>query len=190
MPRPPKLTDEQRERLRPLELELHQAARKGDYPTVRRLVAEIQELLRPTGHETRLQKSKAWLFEAALEAGEIQRAISGFEGIRAKTNKRTRIYLEATALLAICHLRRGDLPSAEPLIADAFDRVTNISSDRRRRQFYRRLVDRFQEEWTKVVLTETPRREDIDPEEPGGSREACRTRDKGGTFPPSWTASI
>lgn len=164
MPRPPKLTEEQKKKLRPLELQLHKAARNGEYRRAQQLVAQIQKLIRPTGHETRLQKSKAWLYEAALEAGNTQQAISGFEGIRAKMDKRTRIYLEATALLAICHLRRGDLEAAEPRIAEAFDKVKNISSERRRRQFYRRLVDRFESEWMRAVLTETPLDGDVDPE--------------------------
>jgi hypothetical protein len=45
---------------------------------------QIQRLLRPTGHETRLMKAKAWLFEAAMEAGEPQTAeasLSALNGV-------------------------------------------------------------------------------------------------------------
>jgi hypothetical protein len=48
-----------------------------------------QTLLRPTGHETRLQQAKAWLFEAAMEAGELDTAELGFIGVRKKTAQGT-----------------------------------------------------------------------------------------------------
>jgi len=152
--RPPPLTDLQKRRLGELEPALRLASKRGDYSEARRLTQAIQGLLRKTGHETRLQQAKNWLFEAALEDGRIQTAISGFEGVRKKTNKRTRVYLEATALLAISYLRLRDFDSAKPLIAEAHARVNNINSDRRRRQFQRRLVDRFEVEWTIAVLAD------------------------------------
>jgi hypothetical protein len=47
-------------------------------------------------------QSKVWLFEAAMEAGNLDIAEAGFVGVRAKCSKGTRLHLEATALLAIC----------------------------------------------------------------------------------------
>src|SRR5229473_6082835 len=114
MPRPLPLTENQKQRLHALEPELRNASRLGDYSTARRITAEIQALLRPTRHETRLQQAKAWLFEAAMEAGDLNTAELGFIGVRKKTTPGTRIYLEATALLAICYLRKDRLDLAEP----------------------------------------------------------------------------
>jgi hypothetical protein len=147
MARPPELTDAQRRRLAFLEPQLREAVRDADYQGATRLTAEIQDVLRPTGHETRLMRSKNWLYEAALEAGRFQTAISGLSGVRQKVSSSTRVYLEATALLAIAQLRRGAIEKAQPFIFEALQLAdTSIRSDRRRRQFRRRLVARFEEE--------------------------------------------
>ncbi len=91
-------------------------------------------------------QAKAWLFEAAMEAGELDTAELGFIGVRKKTSKGTRIHLEATALLAICYLRRDRFDLAEPLIAETLKREKSIGSEARRRRFIRTVVKRFEEE--------------------------------------------
>jgi hypothetical protein len=91
-------------------------------------------------------QDKAWLFEAAMEAGELGDAELGFIGVRKKTVPGTRIYLEATALLAICYLRKNRLDLAEPLIAETLKREKNIGSVARRRKFICTVVKRFEEE--------------------------------------------
>lgn len=147
MAKQPRLTDEQKVKLHEFEPALKAAVRRGDYRAARQLTANIQNVLRPTGHETRLMKAKNWLFEAALEAGKLQTAISGLSGVRQKTSPRTRIYLEATALMAIAHLRRCDVASARPFIVETMERTDKIiRSERRRRQFRKRYVERFEEE--------------------------------------------
>lgn len=164
MSQPPNLTDEQRRRLSRLEPVLRDAARRGDYDTARRIAAEVQEVLRPTGHETRLMQAKVWLFEAAMQAGKISSiAIPGFAGIRGKMRRTTRVYLEATALLAICHLRLNDLEKAEPFMADAIRRDVNIQSLRRRAAFRRRMIDRFEAEWVLATLRAARPFEAMDP---------------------------
>ncbi len=146
MPRPPVLTTDQKSRLHVLEPALRNAIRLGDYDSARRITAEIQILLRTSGHETRLMQAKAWLFEAAMEAGELDIAESGFIGIRKKTSDGTRIYLEATALLAICYLRKHRLDLAEPFISETLRKQKNIGSPARRRKFIRATIARFEEE--------------------------------------------
>src|SRR5262245_23460823 len=118
MPRPPPLTQVQKERLSRLEPALREAAGRGDHSAAKGFAADIQPVLRRTGHETRLMQAKNWLFEAALVAGELDTAKAGFIGVRAKTNSKTRVYLEATALLALCFIREGVLDKAEPLMAE------------------------------------------------------------------------
>lgn len=145
MPAPPRLTPLQRQRLRLLEPALREAARCGDYEGAKRHAADIQVLLRPTGHENRLMQAKNWLFEAAMGAGNLQLAESGFTGIRQKTSKGSRLHLEATALLAICYLRQRKLTQAEPLIAEVLT-SHNIKSETGRRRFLRHIVGRFEEE--------------------------------------------
>ena len=152
MAKPKNLTTDQKEKLAELEPNLRQAVRLGDYANAKKITAKIQAVLRPTGHETRLMKSKNWLFEAAMEAGEIHTAISGFTGIRQKVSKNTRIYLEATALLAICHLRLKNLGSAEPLMAEVLRNDKYIKSKAKRRDFRRRVAERFKQEGALAAL--------------------------------------
>jgi hypothetical protein len=146
MARPPRLTDEQRKSLKILEPSLRNSARLGDYTTAKQVALEIQKILRPTGHETRLMQSKNWLFEAALEGGEIITATHGFEGVRQKTSPGTRVHLEASALLAICYLRSGDIDAAKPLMQVVLGNLDWIPSQERRRQFRSRVIQRFDEE--------------------------------------------
>lgn len=146
MPRPPKLTEIQRNRLKILEPALRNAVRLADYDSAKRIASDIQAVLRPTGHEARLMQAKNWLFEAAMEAGHFEIAMAGLRGIRQKMARTTRTHLEATALLAICHLRRNEVSEAEPLIGDVLQNDANISSERRRRQFRLRAIQRFEEE--------------------------------------------
>jgi hypothetical protein len=94
----------------------------------------------------RLFQSKNWLFESALEAGELGLARKGFEGIRASVSPTTRLYLEATALLAVCLLRDGDIEAAKPYMAEVLANTDVIESHFQRRVFKRRLIDRFDEE--------------------------------------------
>jgi hypothetical protein len=144
--RPPPLTNKQREQLSSLEPALKACVRTADIVAARKIAAQIQILLRATGHETRLLQAKNWLYECAMEAGEIQFAIAGFSGTRQLASPRTRLYFEATVLLGICYLRRRNLLEAEVIIGEAFRKINNITSDRRRRQFHERLVTRLEEE--------------------------------------------
>lgn len=167
MPRPPRLTDRQKTQLKRLEPVLRDAARRGDYETAKLIAAEIQDVLRPTGHETRLMQAKNWLFQAAMEADKITSvAIPGFTGVRKKMRPQTRVYLEATALLATCHLRLNNLDKAEPYVAEALRRVdSNITSSKRRIQFKKRMIARFEAEWVLATLRASRPRENLDPDE-------------------------
>lgn len=151
MPKPPNLTSVQKERLHVLEPALRDAARRGDYRAAKQHAADIQSLLRASGHETRLMQAKNWLFQAAMEAGELGVAIAGFSGIRQKVSTRTRVYLEATALLAICHIRQRNVTAAEPLMAEVLV-SKNIKSEARRRKFLRLAVRKFEEEGVLAAL--------------------------------------
>lgn len=154
MGRPPKLTDEQKRKLKIFEEKLRRAVYSGNYKFAKEVVYDIQKLLRPTGHETRLMKAKNWLFEAALEAGELGIAEKGFQGVRKKVNKNTRVHLEASALLAILYLRQGKINEAEPLMRDVLKNDKVIRSQRRNRQFRLNTIRRFEEEATLASFRE------------------------------------
>lgn len=153
---PPRLTESQKKSLHIWEPALRAAVNRGDYTTAKAAVKHIQDILRPTGHETRLMKAKNWLFEAAMEAGNLQFAITGLSGVRKKVSSRTRIYLEATALLAVCHLRQGDVESAKPFMSESI-RIAriNIKTERQRAIFWQKLIKRFEEESLIAALSGT-----------------------------------
>jgi hypothetical protein len=142
MSRPPPLTEVQKQRLSALEPALKGAVYAADYTRAKQFAADIQGILRATGHETRLMQSKNWLFEAALNAGEVLTAEAGFRGIRAKTTKTTRVYLEASALLAVCLLRQKRLIDAEPLIQEVLG-SKSIKDATRRRHFIESVTSRY-----------------------------------------------
>lgn len=159
----PSLTDEQKRQLSLLEPSLRIAAARRNFKECEQLTAYIQNILRPTGHETRLMKSKNWLFETAMEVGKLDYAISGFMGIRQKVATSTRLYLEATALLAICHLRKKDLASAKPFMIEAIHCEKNIKSKASRSDFRIALAKRFdQEALLASIATDIKEEMDID----------------------------
>ena len=140
------LTEEQKKKLSILEPMLREAADSRDFDKAKEITTKIQNILRPTGHETRLMQAKNRLFEVAMESGNVETAISGFFAVRQKVSKRTRLYLEATALLAICYLRQKDLASARPYMVEALSCEKNITADQRRSEFKVALAKRFEEE--------------------------------------------
>ena len=152
MAKPPPLTDDQKSRLSRLEPRLRACVRLADLDEANRIAASIQQLLRPTGHETRLLQAKNWLYETALEANNLTYAKLGFEGTLQKAAPQTRLHLEATALLAICYLREKNLPKARELLQQAVENINNIKSIQRRRQFHHRLLQRLEEESVLVGL--------------------------------------
>jgi hypothetical protein len=175
MPTPPPLTDVQKSRLATLEPALRMAVYAADYKLAKIIASDIQELLRATGHETRLMKSKNWLFEAALNANEYRMAEAGFRGIRNKTAETTRVHLEATALLIVCLLRQKRFLEAEPLISKAL-KSRAIKDAIRRRDFLQSVTSRFQlESYISAIRdlgTESFSAEDVDAE----AIEAVKTK--------------
>ncbi|MNZ81818.1 hypothetical protein D3C78_1004980 [compost metagenome] len=147
------LTNEQKKALSILEPKLKSASERRDLEEAKRITLEIQNLLRPTGHENRLMFAKNFLFETAMEAGKIDFAIQGLTSIKNKTSSTTRLHLEATTLLAICHLRRKNLDAAKPYMIEALKYEKNIKSPTQRTEFKIALTKRFDEEALLSSLT-------------------------------------
>ncbi|WP_446808413.1 hypothetical protein ACH50O_14055 [Methylomonas sp. 2BW1-5-20] len=142
----PNLTETQKKELTKLEGKLKVSSRVGNYEEAIKITSKIQELLRPTGHETRLMESKNRLFETAMVAGKFGTASRGFIGVRKKVSSKTRLYLEATALLAICYIRSKSLSEARPYMIEALNCAKNIKSERKRKEFRIYLSKRFEDE--------------------------------------------
>ncbi|HET8701852.1 MAG TPA: hypothetical protein VFL97_09330 [Nitrococcus sp.] len=81
-----------------------------------------------------------------MDANRITYAKNGFIGVRKLSGETTRLYLEASSLLAVCHLRSKDLDPAKKLLREVIGKINNIQSDRTRHQFQRRLISRVEEE--------------------------------------------
>ena len=154
MSRPAPLSEEQKRALSKLEPALRICVVSADLEKAKEITEKIQAILRPTGHETRLLQSKNWLYETALEAGNLTYAKMGFEGTIQKSSSRTRLHLEAVSLLAICYLRERNIKKARELIVKAVENISNIKSDARRKQFHRRLITRLEEESILVAIVD------------------------------------
>jgi hypothetical protein len=141
-----KLNDNQEKRIKILGKKLESTIANSDYKAAKSITLEIQEILRPAGQETRLMKYKNWLYEAAIEAGENLAAIDGLKAIRLKTNKNTRVHLEAGLLLAIAFIRVNDLKKAEPYIKEVLKNDKVIKSESKRIEFREGAIERFREE--------------------------------------------
>jgi hypothetical protein len=145
------LSATQRERLRKLEAKLRAAVRAGEPERAAELAAEIQGLFGSDRRHHRLLRAKLWAFEAALDVNSLGYAETGFIGIRQLCGSGTRLYLEASILLAVCKLRLRKIPEAKKLVREVVSKLNHIKSDRTRRQFQGRLIERIEEE---CILTE------------------------------------
>ncbi len=143
---PEKLTTNQKKRLKILEPKLKLAIEVKDYRLAKSLVQDLQSLLRPSGHTTRLAQYKIRLYELALENNNLNTAIEGLSSVRKIVSQKTRLYLEATALLAICYLRLKDLENAKPLIREVLTNNSAIKTERTRKEFRVEIINRFDQE--------------------------------------------
>ena len=158
MDRPIRLSEEQKKALSNLEPALRKCVASADLEKAKAITIKIQKLLRPTGHETRLLQAKNWLYETALEAGELSYAKLGLEETIQKSSSATRLHLEAVTLLAICYLRERDIEKAKELVIDAVEKIYNIRTFWRREQFYRRLITRLEQESILISLVDGVKR--------------------------------
>jgi hypothetical protein len=141
-----KLHEYQLNALRPLEAELRKAVALADTETALEIAKKIQDLFPDDRSHHRLLQAKLWAFEACVDANRLAYAESGLIGIRKLSAPSTRLYLEASALLAVSLLRQKKIPESKKIIREVVANISNIVSDRRRHQFQRRFISRIEEE--------------------------------------------
>jgi len=141
-----KLTEKQLAALRPLELELRKAVQQAESEEAIELAGKVQALFPNDRTHHRLLRAKLWAFEACLDANRLTYAESGLIGIRKLSGPTTRLYLEASSLLAVCFLRQKKTPESKKLIHEVILKINNIESDRTRHKFQKRLIERVEEE--------------------------------------------
>lgn len=139
---PPHIKD----RLPKLEAQLQDAVKSGNIDRAKEVAQEIQVLFGNERSHHRLLRAKLWAFEAALDENLLSYAESGFIGIKSRANSNTRLYLEATCLLAVCALRQKNFAKAKGLIRTVMSKINNIKSDKTRHQFQKRMIERIEEE--------------------------------------------
>lgn len=141
-----KLTEWQMAEIKPLEFELRKAVQQAESEVAVELAGKIQNLFPYDRKHHRLLRAKLWAFEACLDANRLPYAEAGLIGIRKLSEPNTRLYLEASSLLAVCFLRQKKIPESKKLIYEVISKINNIASDRTRNQFQKRLIDRIEEE--------------------------------------------
>lgn len=142
----PKLTEKQKERLKVLEPKLKLAIENRDFDIAISLTSDLQDLLKPTGNYNRLIQSKNRLYELAIDCNKLETAITGLLSNRKMVSKKTRLYLEATALLAIAYLCQNDFENAKPYIQEVLKNDSIIKTERTRKAFNSEIIQRFDEE--------------------------------------------
>ena len=154
MTRPLKIPERQLERVRWLEDQLERAARAGELNKAKVALDDLKPILNKYHHTARLLQAYLKLYEGALESWNLDVAKRGFEFVRNQAGKNTRIYLEATALLAISHLREQNTFSAEPLMAEVLRNEEIIKSEKQRTTFRQEIIDRFDQEGALAALAD------------------------------------
>jgi hypothetical protein len=132
--------------LRPLEAELKRAVAAGDPDGAIDAASKIQPLFDFDRSHHRLLKAKLWVFESCVDANRLPYAERGLIGVRNRASSTTRLSLEAGALLAVVFLRQKKTSDAKKLIREVIENINNITSDRTRHQFQKRLIERIEEE--------------------------------------------
>ena len=151
---PIKLTDIQKRRLSVLKPQFEKALFSRDLNTAKIVLNDIQSTLSLNNHLTLLAQYRNWFFELALDKEKYAIAESGFISVRRSVRKNTRIYLEASALLAICYLRLSNVEKAKPLIREVLNNGGVIKTERTRRLFNKNIIQRFDEEVALYSLTD------------------------------------
>lgn len=150
-----KLEGVQKERATRLECQLEIAYKNVELGAAKVIIQDLQDIYVRFGQTTLYGIAKNKLYEIAIEAGNLEFAESGLLGLRQKFNKRTRMYLEATVLLAICYIRKDDINKAEPLITEVLKNEHVIKSEAKRSEFYKSVIERFDEEATLRAIRNT-----------------------------------
>lgn len=155
MPRQEKIPAQELEKVQQFEKVILQEANLGNLEKAKIALNKIKPILNRYHHKARLLQSYLVLYEGALENWNLDLAKRGFEFVRREASKETRLYLEATFLLAVSHLREQDLFSAEPYIFEVVNNEHFIPSKKQREIFLREVIDRFDQEGAITALAKT-----------------------------------
>ena len=155
MPAPIKLPKQQLKRVHELESRFNEELRKGNLKSAKLILNNLKDILKTHFHAARLLENYLKLYETAMESWQISLARKGFEFVRNNASVNTRLYLEATTLLAICHLREKNIDLAEPFMAEVLKNDKGIKSESKRFEFRAAVIERFDQEGALAALSES-----------------------------------
>lgn len=100
----------------------------------------------------------------AMDQGQLDLAIDGFESNRKLINSKTKLYLETTALLAITHLRKQNIAEAKPYIKKVLQSSDIIKTEATKIKFNEEVINRFDEEYVQAAIrTDRPSQLNLEP---------------------------
>jgi hypothetical protein len=140
------LTEKQKQRLKILEPQFRKAIVQMNLESAKTIMHDLQDVLRPSGHMIKLIQHKNKLYELAIEKGEFEVALAGLKSHREILSDNTRLYIESTALLAICYLRMQMIEEAKPFIKEVLLNDKVIKTVQKRKIFRSEIIERFNEE--------------------------------------------
>jgi hypothetical protein len=132
--------------LKRLDPQLEKAIEDADLGAAAIVIADLQDLLRPTQHFSRLAKAKNKYCELLIEKNKLESAEAILLSNRNALKQRTRTYLETSALLAVCYIQMQNIEKARPYIAEVLNRNNAIKTEHTREKFVKGVIDRFSEE--------------------------------------------
>lgn len=138
-----KLSIAQKQTLQDNEVLLRNA---NDLLSAKQAIEAIQRVFIDQRDHHRLLQAKLYYYELFLNVGKTDEAVAGFEVVNQRAKKGTRTFLESSAFLGICYLRLKKVDKAKIHIRIVVENTKNIKSDLRREQFYKRLINRVEEE--------------------------------------------
>jgi len=157
------LTDIQKETLTAREVKLIKQFKKAistcQYGDAKYVMRDLHDVMNRLNKKTKLIEHKNKLYELAIQEQDYEVAIDGLNSNRLVVGTRTRTHLEATALLAIAHLRKGEIESAKPFIKDVLQNTHVIKSPGTRARFNKEIIKRFDEEITLFALKQESKTE-------------------------------
>ncbi|MES9996567.1 hypothetical protein [Desulfovibrio aminophilus] len=145
MKRPPSLTESQKNRFGVLRQQLFDACIQGDTDSSKTIMFDLKNLLLPTGHHTKYYEVLLYHCELLIFKKDYRSADKFLTAIIRNTDSNTRLFQESSILLSIAKLHLSELNAAEEHLRAALlsKAITNID---RRRQFIKRISERFEEE--------------------------------------------
>lgn len=150
------LTPTQKKRATKLSRNLRRSVRFSDYENAKAIFGDYHSLLSPFGEKSknRLLKARLWLWESAIEAGELDEARKGIEIVKKRLNADTRGHLEALKLLSILEIRCSNIDLAAEYAKEAVQNVDSIKSELKRKEFHEQFIERIKEELVVSLLRE------------------------------------